>query len=309
MSKPVKIAALLAIVGLISTLFGVQEKTQTMNFEEFKSVHGLKFTSKFEEAYRERIFNENIAKISAHNSRNDQSYEMGVNQFTAMTQEEFVNTFLGTVVPKTNVIVDETDNAVGDVDWTTKNILTPVKNQGSCGSCWAFSATGAIEAAYGLKGTHVSLSEQQLVDCSASYGNQACNGGLMDNAFKYVKAQGLTTDSDYKYTAVKGTCKVNTGPHKITGYTDTPGCTAVANAIASRPLSVAVDATNWSPYRSGVFSNCGTSLNHGVLLVGIDAAAWKIKNSWGTSWGESGFIRLARGNTCGVCNVVSYPSV
>jgi C1A family cysteine protease len=130
----------------------------------------------------------------------------------------------------------------------------------------------------------------------------------MDNAFKFVRDKGITSEAAYPYKGVKQTCSAATGSFKISGYTDVPGCTALANAITGRPVSVAVDATNWSPYKSGVFNNCAASLNHGVLLVGITDAYWRIKNSWGTTWGESGFIRLARGNTCGVCNQPSYPN-
>lgn len=158
----------------------------------------MKFSSEFEKTYRERVFLANLANINAHNSKEERTYDMGLNQFSALTQEEFVQTYLGTIVPNTVENIEEepieveTTVSVGDIDWTTQGVVTPVKNQGSCGSCWAFSATGALEAlskqAYG---NLQSFSEQQLVDCSGSFGNQACNGGLMDNAFKYVKAKGI----------------------------------------------------------------------------------------------------------------------
>jgi C1A family cysteine protease len=130
----------------------------------------------------------------------------------------------------------------------------------------------------------------------------------MDNAFKYVKDHGILHEDEYPYKAVKQVCSKNAGPFKISGYTDITNCNTLATAITGRPISVAVDASNWSAYKSGIFSNCATKLNHGVTLVGVIAEAWKIKNSWGTGWGESGFIRLAKGNTCGVCNVASYPN-
>ena len=132
----------------------------------------------------------------------------------------------------------------------------------------------------------------------------------MDNAFKYVKAQGIVTEAEYPYKAVKQTCKINQGPFKISGFTDVKNCNDLASALDGRPVSVAVDATNWSAYKSGVFNNCKTSLNHGVLLVGVTSAdgAWRIKNSWSSGWGENGFIRLAKGNTCGLCNMASYPN-
>jgi C1A family cysteine protease len=157
-------------------------------------------------------------------------------------------------------------------------------------------------------GTLQSFSEQQLVDCSTSYGNNACNGGLMNNAFKYVKDKGITSESAYPYTGVKATCKATTGSFKISGYTNASGCPTLANAVVGRPVSVAVDASNWSTYKSGTLSNCGVQLNHGVLLVGLTDAYWLVKNSWASSWGLSGYIQLARGNTCGICNQASYPN-
>ena len=119
---------------------------------------------------------------------------------------------------------------------------------------------------------------------------------------------GIVLEAQYPYKAVKQTCSQASGPFKISGFTDIKNCNDLANAVNGRPISVAVDATNWSPYKSGVFNNCKTSLNHGVTLTGVVGGAWRIKNSWGAAWGESGYIRLATGNTCGVCNVASYPN-
>ena len=131
----------------------------------------------------------------------------------------------------------------------------------------------------------------------------------MDSAFQYVRDKGLNYGRDYPYTAVTSGCRNDNGPKKIASFTQVPGCTNLENSLNQRPVSVAVDASNWSPYRSGVFNNCATNVNHGVLAVGYNGDYWKIKNSWGTGWGESGFIRLARGNTCAVCNYASFPAL
>lgn len=308
-----QLAVILAIIGAAAVLFGTQTSSKVSEFESWKAQHGVSYASQFENAYRERIFLENLAKIEAHNSNKQNTYEMGLNQFSAMTQEEFAQTYLGLIAtPMTNIVEVEEENVkIGDIDWTTKDgVVTAVKNQGQCGSCWAFSATGGLEGAWGLASDPKNFSEQQLVDCSKKYGNNGCNGGLMDSAFKFVKDNGIVIESAYPYTAKDGTCKTATGPYKISGYTDIQrGSTNdLANKLAGRPISVAVDASNWSPYKSGIFSNCGTSLNHGVLLVGSTADAWRIKNSWGPGWGESGFIRLKTGNTCGIANMASFPN-
>jgi len=233
----------------------------------------------------------NLIKIEEHNANKDNTYVQGVNQFTDLTQEEFVATYLNTKVnPKytdSSIDVEAKPLLGADVDWSTAGKVSPVKNQGQCGSCWAFSATGAIESAFRLAdgNNQVLVSEQQLVDCSRSYGNQGCNGGWMDSAFQYVIDHGLTDSTSYPYTARDGNCKIDSGANKIRGFTDVPGCDNLMNALSARPVAVAVDASVWSGYRSGVLSNCGTAVNHGVLLVGASDGFWKIKNSWGASWG------------------------
>jgi C1A family cysteine protease len=307
-----QIAVLIALIGAAAVLLGHQQASQVSSFESWKARHGISFSNQFENAYREKVFLANLAEIEAHNSRNDQTYTMGLNQFSAMTQEEFAETYLTLQVPESTNAVQHTDEDVsfiGDVDWVSRGAVTGVKNQGQCGSCWAFSATGGLEGLSKLSYENLqSFSEQQLVDCSGSYGNQACNGGLMNNAFKFVKDHGIVLESEYPYKAVKQTCSKTSGSFKISGYTEVSNPNALTNAISGRPVSVAVDATNWSKYSSGVFSNCKTSLNHGVTLVGISGENWVVKNSWGTTWGEKGFIRLAKGNTCGIANAASYPN-
>jgi C1A family cysteine protease len=230
-----------------------------------------------------------------------------VNQFTIFTEEEFAERFL-TPMPMVGFPeVDETMANVGDVDWCAKGDVSKIKNQGQCGSCWAFSATGVLESAYFMKGQkNADLSEQQLVDCTRPQGNQGCNGGWPSSALKYIIANGISSETEYPYTAHDQSCKKTGGSWKISGQKSFAGCNGLSSQIATSPVSVTVDAGKWSTYHSGVFNNCGSSINHAVLLVGVTGGNWKIKNSWGTGWGESGYIRLASGNTCGLCQ---YPGV
>jgi C1A family cysteine protease len=305
------IAILIALMGAASVMFTqFDAQPEVTAFESWMTQHNVKYESMFEKAYRERVFLENLAKIELHNSEKTHTYKMGVNQFTAMTDDEFVAMNLGLAVPESVEFEnDQVDNFRADLDWVAAGAVTAVKNQGQCGSCWSFSTTGALE---GLSktgwNTLMSFSEQQLVDCSSSYGNQGCNGGLMTNSFKFVKDHGIVLESAYAYKGVQGKCTLPGGDFKVSGYTEITNCNDLASALVNRVVAVAVDATNWSRYSSGVFNNCATRLNHGVTLVGMADQFWRIKNSWGTSWGEKGFIRLARGNTCGVCNMASYPS-
>ena len=188
-----QIAVILALIGAAAVLLGHQQPSKATDFESWKAKHGIHYASQFENAYRERIFLENLANIEAHNSQNDNTYEMGINQFSAMTHEEFAETYLTLIVPENLEVVENNDYTInGDIDWEAKGAVTKVKNQGQCGSCWAFSTTGGLEGlSFIQNGELENFSESQLVDCSGSYGNNACNGGLMDNAFKYVKDHGI----------------------------------------------------------------------------------------------------------------------
>lgn len=228
-----------------------------------------------------------------------------------LTRDEFKSMYLTLKVKKTVQLSASALNDEGvEIDWTTKGAVTPVKDQGQCGSCWSFSTTGAVEGALATAGKGlVSLSEQYLVDCSKN-GNNGCNGGLMDNAFEYIEKNGIPTEESYPYKAVDGSCKMTSGPYHISTHTDILSCDDLLAKVQKQPIAIAVDANNFQFYSKGVFSNCGTDLDHGVLLVGYSAAGkyWKVKNSWNTTWGEQGYIRLAAGNTCGLCNMASFPS-
>jgi len=208
------------------------------------------------------------------------------------------------------------------VDWRTKGAVTPIKNQGQCGSCWAFSTTGSTEGVTFIKtGKLPSASEQQLVDCSGSYGNYGCDGGLMDSAFQYIIAnKGIDSESSYPYTAQDGTCAFNPANvvATLTSYRDVTSQSepALQSSITARPTSVAIDASHSSFqfYQSGVYyePSCSpTQLDHGVLAVGYDTSAgyYIVKNSWGTDWGNQGYIwmSLGKNNNCGIATMSSYP--
>lgn len=218
----------------------------------------------------------------------------------------------------TNKMISTKELTADEVDWRTKGAVTAVKNQGNCGSCWSFSTTGALESSYQIKkGTLPSYSEQQLVDCCGKKGFQCqgCSGAWPEWAMNYVNSAGIESEEQYPYKAVEGAC-TSTGGQKIlnpskpwsmlpVGNTD-----ALKTALNASPVSICIDASNWSPYKSGVFSNCGhTNLNHAVLAVGYDTNQWFVKNSWGTGWGEQGYIRLAQGNTCGIAQHVVIPNI
>jgi len=308
------------------------------SFHEWSVVNGRTYLTPTERDYRESVYKMNVRKIARHNNRR-LSWKMGVNKFADMTKKEFSEVYLN------NGYYNETTRPVRDynwyyafvnpstlpssVDWTTKGAVTPVKNQQQCGSCWAFSSTGALEGAWFVKhGVLANLSEQQLVDCSVPQGNQGCNGGLMDSAFQYVIKNGLTTEAAYPYTATgPNTCVAAGLPVVVTAssFKDVPtnSDSALMAAVVQQPVSVAVEAdqNSFQFYSSGVLTaSCGTNLDHGVLVVGYGAATgldyYKVKNSWGADWGESGYIRLARGASyndgagqCGILMDPSYPVV
>ena len=227
-----------------------------------------------------------------------------------------------------SVFVPPIQDNPASVDWRTQGYVTPIKDQGQCGSCWAFSAIASLEGQhFKASGKLVSLSEQNLVDCSQKQGNQGCNGGLMDQAFTYIKVNnGIDTEASYPYKAVDEKCKfkaANVGATD-TGFIDISSGSEddLVTAIATiGPISVAIDASqdSFQFYSSGIYyeSACSsTELDHGVTAVGYGSQGsgkdfYIVKNSWGTTWGDQGYIMMSRNknNNCGIATMSSYPTV
>jgi C1A family cysteine protease len=207
------------------------------------------------------------------------------------------------------------DALPASIDWREKGAVTPVKNQGGCDSGWAFSAAGAVEGLGAISGKGLKdLSEQQLIDCSRSAGNEGCNGGSPPQALEWYTTHAPVSESSYPYTARDGTCKSGSEalPHISRVITIKEGDEqALAAAVAQQPVSVVVDASGagFKSYQGGVFNGpCGNTPDQPVLIVGYTSAAWIVKNSWGTNWGDHGYILMARGkNLCAVANLASAP--
>jgi len=324
---------LLVLTAIVST-FGLVW-TETQYEERF-----LDWMAKFERAYetaelfyRFGVYKDNLNKIEAHNALG-LTWTAGENQFTDLTEAEFGKKYLTGLIRKPQSLLKQSScktktlsAATNDtLDWVELGAVTGVKNQGQCGSCWSFSTTGSAEGWNFLQtGKLVSLSEQQLMDCSWKYGNLGCNGGLMDSAMSYLIDNTFAcTEEEYPYTEKSShKCLVST---KCTTHVPMfPTCADVPTmniaqlqaAVQQHPVSIAIEAdqTAFQMYSSGVLTGkCGTNLDHGVLLVGYDMTGttdpkyWKVKNSWGVTWGEKGYIRIGvEGDECGVQMEPSYP--
>jgi len=314
----------LALAFFLAVAFGLPQYRS--EFEQWVQVFNKSYASPVELEHRYRVFVENMLYIEDFNAKN-QDVKLGMNLFGDLSYAEWRRTYLGCYKSRAsleeNVAVLDEAKVPLDVDWRTKGAVTPVKNQGQCGSCWAFSTTGSVEGVGKIaKGQLVSLSEQELVDCSKN-GNNGCSGGLMDYAFQWIiQNGGLCTESAYPYTARDGSCRksscTSAPSSKISGYKDVArnNEAQLRAAVTQQPVSVAIEADQaaFQFYKSGIFSApCGTSLDHGVLAVGFGSdqgGYWIVKNSWGASWGNQGYIQMAFGknNGAGQCGIAMEPS-
>lgn len=297
-------------------------------FRAYAFKFGKTYESEAEARYRESIFLMKKARFVAHNATNS-SYKLGETSFTDLTFEEFKSMYLmKNPLPNkmTTTAEDGSDDfmAADSKDWVKEGVVTGVKDQGQCGSCWAFSATGALESAYAIKNKAMgkdllTFSESELVDCSGEYDNDGCDGGLPTNAFDYIIANKIATEKEYPYKPEDGTCKKKLkdkyGMKSYNKLKSTDVKSLVA-AIKVAPVSVGFEVQDdFQDYSSGIYvpedSSCGEALNHGVLAVGYNVeksaskSFFKVKNSWGTGWGEDGFFRMVIGKgkgTCGIAN-------
>ena len=327
-----KVACLVLALACAAQASSVQVDDQ---WERFKKTFGKAYKDDTEDGLRRQIFMDNLQKIASINKKQS-SFHVEMNEFGDLAEEEFAATRLGTPRPlpihrnggKFLFPQNEDPHALPKtVDWREHGFVTPVKNQGRCGSCWAFSTTGSVEGQhFRATGKLISLSEQNLVDCSAPENDHGCQGGLTDQAFSYIAVNGgIEKESDYPYQGAQGKCQFD--PSKVAAtvasYVDIQqqNETQLMEAVATiGPISVGIDAKGdgFMYYKRGIFyaDNCSPRLlDHGVLVVGYGTENgqdyWLVKNSWGPNWGLNGYVKMARNrwNNCGIATAASYPVV
>ena len=305
------------------------EGDEWKQFSNFQERFSKRYETFEETESRFNIFRSNLRNIILHNLDHTQNFTMGINQFTDLTPQEFKDQYVGGLRAEVGSygcksFSSSASGAPSSIDWRQKGAVTSVKDQGQCGSCWTFSATGAVEGAWAIaKGQLVDLAEQELVDCATgiSYGSHGCNGGQMEGAFKFIIENGQCALSAYPYTAKDGSCQKCSAVAHISSCSDVKPNDQISlkAAVAQQPVAIAIEADTryFQSYSSGILtsSSCGTNLDHGVLIVGYGTENgqdyWTVKNSWGTSWGDKGYVKIARSsstNDAGICGIAMDPS-
>jgi len=335
------------LVGCLLLLFVAEVRPNTYNWQAefigYARAFGKTYSTQEEFNFRLNNYRTNIGEAGRLNVRNPHAH-FGPTRFSDLTKEEF-QFFLGgkppaskgtrTFFPPRNITAADEPHPIfrSDIgarspnpttyDWCAAKVITPVKDQGECGSCWAFSAMETIESYHALKsGSLVSLSAEQIVDCDNGNGDEGCDGGWPSTAYGYVKsAGGIESEESYPYTATygsSGSCQFNrakavtsvAASYSVSG--GEAGLHQYLSSASGGPLSVCVAAETWQNYQGGVLSSCDTSTDHCVQLTGYENygasnAVWRVRNQWGTSWGENGYMRIAIGsNLCGIANYATY---
>lgn len=324
------IASVALAIVTIGMFYLANDEIEPGNHMQRFTVHQQRFnkryTSKDEMKFRFGVYKKNLDRIDKHNKQAS-SFKMGENAFTDLTFEEFKRGYLSSTPIKNSVTFDSVPNLeCGNVDWRRKNAVSRVKDQGNCGSCWAFATTGSLESAYTIfKNQNLELSEQELVDCSQEEGNYGCNGGYMSLGFDYILKKNISLEENYAYTGKNGTCQTSQGTkYSVAGYKkiDPVDVNGLMSAVTIQPTTALIEIRDdFIHYSSGIYTNndsgCGGSLNHAVLVVGffVDTVGsyFIVKNSWSDKWGEDGYIRIKIGRGSGICGLANendvYPSL
>ena len=312
----------------------LNEGDEWKQFTNFQDRFSKRYENIQEMETRFQIFRTNLRNIILHNLDNTQNFTMGINQFTDLTPQEFKDQYVGGL--KTEVgsygcksFSSSASGAPSSVDWRNKGVVNPVRDQGQCGSCWAFATTANAESVWAISsGKLLDLSEEFLVECAtgAGYFNMGCNGGQPDSAFKYMINNGQCTESSYPYkagtTKTAGTCqKCTSAGASFSGCYDVASKDQVSlmAAVAKHPVVIAIEADTryFQSYSGGILDspNCGTTLDHAVEIIGYGTENgvdyWNVRNSWGSSWGENGYFRVKKTsstNDIGICGVAAEPS-